>query len=33
VTVIRDGIDGDGTAYRAGQQVELAPYASLVLFS
>lgn len=33
VTLAGDGIDAAGTAYRAGQQVELAPYASLVLFA
>lgn len=33
VTLAGDGIDATGTGYRAGQQVELAPYASLVLFA
>ncbi len=32
VTLTGDGTDPAGTAYRAGQQVELAPYANLVLF-
>ncbi|MEZ5407274.1 MAG: right-handed parallel beta-helix repeat-containing protein [Acidimicrobiales bacterium] len=33
VTVTRDGIDATGVSYRAGQEVDLAPYGSLVLFS
>lgn len=33
VTLTGDGVDAGGTAYRAGQQVELAPFASLVLFT
>jgi len=33
ITVTTDGTDAAGTAYRAGQQVELAPYTSLVLFN
>lgn len=32
ITVTAEGTDAAGTGYRAGQQVELAPYASLVLF-